>query len=110
MVTRPCGTALYLRSRSDRAAVPASRPCRVTIARVGRGVPRQMVAGDAGEATRQDGESGALPPSPGNGNQPGRGSAVPAPAPPRQIPAAPSPPAVRHEAGPMAEAIAPRAI
>jgi len=73
-------------------------------------LPRQMVAGDAGEAPRQDRESGALPPSPCNGNQPGRGSATPAPAPPRQIPAAPSPPAVRHEAGPMAEAIAPWAI
>lgn len=108
MAARPCGTALYFGSRSDRAAVPSSRTCRVTIARVG-GPARQMVAGDAGEDTRQE-ESGALPPSPSNGNQPGRGSAVPAPAPPRQIPAAPSPPAVRHEAGPMAEAIAPRAI
>lgn len=50
-------------------------------------------------------EREALPPSPSNGNQPGRGSlaALTAPAPPRQIPAAPSPPAVRHQAGPMAE-------
>lgn len=110
MAARPCGTALYLRSRSDRAAIrrlvlPGDDRSRR------RGLlPRQMVAGDAGEAPRQDRESGALPPSPCNGNQPGRGSATPAPAPPRQIPAAPSPPAVRYEAGPMAEAIAPWAI
>lgn len=52
------------------------------------------------------GESGARPPSPRNGNQPGRGSLRCART-TRQIPAAPSPPAVRHEAGPMAEAIAP---
>ena len=44
---------------------------------------------------------GALPPSPSKGYQPGRGSvaALPAPAPPEQIALAPTPLAVRHEAG-----------
>ncbi len=45
---------------------------------------------------------GRAAPSPRNGNRPGRGSlaALGAPAPPRQIPAAPSLPAVRHEGRP----------
>ncbi len=54
-------------------------------------------------------EKGAPPPLPSNGNQPGRGSLRCART-TRQIPAAPLSPAVRHEAGPMAKAIALRAI
>lgn len=61
-------------------------------------------------ATRfdQEGKGSAAPPSPSNGNQPGRGSlaSLTAPAPPRQIPAAPSPPLFATRQGRWPRAIA----
>lgn len=43
MAARPCGTALYLRLRSDRAAIPASRPCRVAIGFTSRGAKGKAI-------------------------------------------------------------------
>ena len=43
MAARPCGTALYLRLRSYRAAIPASRPCRVAIGFTSRGAKGKAI-------------------------------------------------------------------
>ena len=97
---RPAGTALYLRFAPIEPPFGVSPFGLRSLAQTGRRRCRRRFSVQR--------ESGAPPPSPSNGNLSGRGSlaSLTAPAPPRQIPAAPSPPAARHEAGPMAEAIA----
>jgi hypothetical protein len=90
MAARPCGTLLYLRSRSDRAAMPASRPCRVTIARVGGAAPARWSPAMPAKLPVKKGKVGRCPLS-GQRQAAGPWLGCAAPAPPRQIPAAPHP-------------------